>query len=1173
MYFSIPVNEKQRGFVLITSLCLMTLLCLLALASIQLSKHESHTIRHQTAQHQARANARLALQIALAQLQHYTGRDTTTTCRSDILLPPDTTGTFHPHFTLAFQSEPISGNFGTGVQLTRPAKLPAILVSGNEAFDLLNLDAYPPQYTQAHSPILRPITLDSTHQVQAPLVSLTKGNYAYWVSDEGVKARINLDDPLLHNKNSLTESFHSQRAPASFGTQLAGNKHTQSYLKNLTEPYKYIDLNSFALLSHKSQQALPTHTIDVTSSSRSLLSNPLHGGLKKNLSAALLKDDEAFLKLTEVCDDPVFLYGKWTFPNGAHLLSYRHYPGAPWALFRSHLRRHESEPWLTGPQPTIFSHLGSAAHQLPFYWDHSDTSYIHPLTARLVRRSPVLLRFQLGIDYTASFLTQHFDSTTDQHWQEFSINQHFIPYAAFWNPYDATLISSEAIDFKLFLDRTWYGGSHDSILQLHFPKHCHWQVQYPHSEEWHHHQGPQTLRYPYHPNPQSAPRSERIRSNYQTPPFTLPAGQTLSFQAPSQTKPLSLTSPNRLSRCHSSPTLSHSFVSSNLKIRVACPPSTSAKDLLPEITLLRYPAEGGQQHTRLHVTNATSFQRIHWNLASFTSQSKLHFVPKLLNTNDPHPPVYPKFSALLLRKMPHIAHYFPSSTSWGNTPNTNAYLAPWQLFYQLNPSRHGALGAPLHQSDSFISPPQYLSGLILGSSAFHSPETTPDGRCFVGYSDRYAHGTTQSITTPLPREELRLFSPAHFSHINLSKWLSNYNADQSNASATDTTIASNAIGNSFASPHLPLNATQIEIYDQHAFPSDRTATHYDASFKYNHILWDRYFLTGQSNSDQSLSDSIGEKGAARHLVATPSLTKPTLDDPHRAAAHLWLHGGFNVNSTSTEAWKIILASSHKRFDATSKLVSFPRLPYGQSHPITTPPSDPSSAHHYAGTHHRALTPQEVTQLAEAIVAQNQKRGPSSSLGQWINRSLHPSHHHTASTLTTDDVCYEGTLQAAINATKLNGVFHHSNAQFPKHIVAQENDHTAFQKGWINPRCLKYHSAYGAPATLTQADVLNRIGHLLTSRSDTFKIRAYGDCTDARGRILAKAFCEAIVQRFPEYCGNTPAHLPPKIWQPIDPSNPNTPYHWIPNPKLDPQSTRYGRRYKLIAFRWLNPSEI
>jgi len=66
------------------------------------------------------------------------------------------------------------------------------------------------------------------------------------------------------------------------------------------------------------------------------------------------------------------------------------------------------------------------------------------------------------------------------------------------------------------------------------------------------------------------------------------------------------------------------------------------------------------------------------------------------------------------------------------------------------------------------------------------------------------------------------------------------------------------------------------------------------------------------------------------------------------------------------------------------------------------------------------------------------------------------------------------------------------------------------------------------------------------------IRAYGDTTDAGGRVIARAWCEAVVQRFPEPLDSDSSGLNPS----------------------DPGGSRdFGRRLGIVAFRWLKPEEV
>jgi hypothetical protein len=93
-----------------------------------------------------------------------------------------------------------------------------------------------------------------------------------------------------------------------------------------------------------------------------------------------------------------------------------------------------------------------------------------------------------------------------------------------------------------------------------------------------------------------------------------------------------------------------------------------------------------------------------------------------------------------------------------------------------------------------------------------------------------------------------------------------------------------------------------------------------------------------------------------------------------------------------------------------------------------------------------------------------------------------------------------------------------------------------------------------PGWLTQADVLQVIGSSISPRSDTFRIRSYGEALDPAGNPIAKAYCEAVVQRTPDY---------------IDPTNNPT----VRGPALTPLNRLYGRQFKIVSFRWLTAQEI
>lgn len=96
---------------------------------------------------------------------------------------------------------------------------------------------------------------------------------------------------------------------------------------------------------------------------------------------------------------------------------------------------------------------------------------------------------------------------------------------------------------------------------------------------------------------------------------------------------------------------------------------------------------------------------------------------------------------------------------------------------------------------------------------------------------------------------------------------------------------------------------------------------------------------------------------------------------------------------------------------------------------------------------------------------------------------------------------------------------------------------------------------GIPGWLTQADVLQAIGPVLTARSDTFRIRSYGEAIDpSSGKVSARAWCEATIQRLPDF---------------IDGTNKAS----DKESSLTPLNRIFGRKFIISSFRWLSPNEI
>jgi len=100
-----------------------------------------------------------------------------------------------------------------------------------------------------------------------------------------------------------------------------------------------------------------------------------------------------------------------------------------------------------------------------------------------------------------------------------------------------------------------------------------------------------------------------------------------------------------------------------------------------------------------------------------------------------------------------------------------------------------------------------------------------------------------------------------------------------------------------------------------------------------------------------------------------------------------------------------------------------------------------------------------------------------------------------------------------------------------------------------------HNGFGANGCLFQGDLLQALGPVLATRSDTFRIRAYGEANDETGTGQG-AVLELVVQRTPDY---------------LDPAN--LPHDRLRDSKKSPINVLLGRRFIILSFRWLATNEI
>jgi len=404
-----------------------------------------------------------------------------------------------------------------------------------------------------------------------------------------------------------------------------------------------------------------------------------------------------------------------------------------------------------------------------------------------------------------------------------------------------------------------------------------------------------------------------------------------------------------------------------------------------------------------------------------------------------------------------------------------------------------------------------------------------------------------------------------------------------------------AIGNSYAHPNIPPEKA-VTTWEREYVEGTKTKMPFaDHSYLANKALWDEFFfssITPQPKDVKTFDQERTAKKVAEDFFFTNKplpnrrmerfangLDQSKLDAlftqsqstaftdglADKIAAHLMVKGGFNVNSTSVDAWKSLFSSLKGKpvayLDKENSLVSKSAASVAEL-PEDTPDGVPISAgavpnaRSYKGSQSnpgnpdqwigwRELTEDEIEELAGAMVKQVKLRGPFLSLSEFVNRRLDSS---------APDLAVKGALQAAIDdpdipqEKAINGGFRSDNRRF-----------TDDEKSFAEPvfsEAMDGAIAYGSPAYVDQADILRNLGEQITPRGDTFVIRTYGDSLDASGKVQARAWCEAVLQRTPEY---------------VDTTNP--PHLKQADPLLTSANKKYGRKFKIVSFRWLSSSEI
>ena len=308
-------KNHRQGFSLILSLTIMAAVVMLVVTLSAFITIESRAAMNQQLATRARLNALVSMRLALAHLQQEAGPDRRSTARADITQPE-------------VSADSLRNPMWTGVWRTdKPDLPPAWLVSGRgdqpagtQTVSLFQTGSSPDYHTGYWAPWQTDASLSTANNVPlvgtgsalaaadgkaSGLVSLPKvtlpdedvaGTYAYWIGDEGLKARVNLAD-------NRSKTFGDVDQLAALRSALAPRYDALPGLGALSSPdqLRAVDnVKQLALLSGFEGGADANNVKrlfhDVTVVSAGVLADSAQGGLKRDLSRAFELTDAEFAR-------------------------------------------------------------------------------------------------------------------------------------------------------------------------------------------------------------------------------------------------------------------------------------------------------------------------------------------------------------------------------------------------------------------------------------------------------------------------------------------------------------------------------------------------------------------------------------------------------------------------------------------------------------------------------------------------------------------------------------------------------------------------------------------------------------------------------------------------------------------------------------------------------------
>lgn len=1180
--------KRKKGFTLIITISLLVLLTMVAVGVLSLSSVTLRSSTQGNAMSIARSNAKLALMMAIGDLQKYAGPDKAVTATSEITSDLPTKA----HLTGVWNSWDNSpSNPSTDYEGQKASNFRKWLVSDANQTDILlpnyaNLGAFQNPIDLVTEKTLGNGAKEQDY-IRAGLVPINKGvtkqgNYAYHVSDESVKARINSyrdpkQDETLAKKRAL---LVGQRPVTSDLEGLDGSKldflpndlDASAYSDAVSMQDRFINLNQFEL--YDDSKDLGNFRNDVTPYSMGLLTDVRNGGLKQDLTS-----------IFEATALPAEFNGKKLYQ-------------AAFGLNRTGSTGYESDPNWSALRSyyNIYKDITTPDTQPTYY--RAATESITPTTVTPPRNfypAPVIAKVEVLFTYVTRDSHANWVGSLSSFDPQIRFMGHLVyaPLITLHNPYNVTVqfdkmqvvLRNIPVAFNFYVNGKPQSNSFCSLNEMFVNDGQKGEKSFALDiANW------------------SSPTSSST-----TGPISLRPGQSLVCGA--------YLDPGASFADHKGTpffdwqnNLTGVDAAGNVTLPIKARPGFAGKAVGFDVDWVTPPhvSSGQQTDNNAGVMGLKANDQIHmeYTVKQPTRGQNDRFLVSATITSRGRAMSYGGLN-FMYRDASTLARFFNRNYRFplsGSFPATEAYHAnSTPISAQANAKAVGMFSAYARTTSGGVYETGQRTeragalnvlrdGRLAGQPMLHHnparPVVTMDFRTekpgmhshelnFIplpGHADDVFESDAEKRTNLLAGNTSQRGIKSG-SYLELPTGPMQTISDFRRSNALTTSYLPNfvqPVGNSYASPLISTNKaieTGVASYPL-----------LDHSVMANHALYDKFYFStiaqvGSKGVSDVLSDFLENENPLLNQAyqsyipvgkTTTEITaellasgKPTALAHKYAAEYQMVKGPFNVNSTSVQAWKAMLSSLRGSTVPTiwARNATLENKKLGEKETPILPMSLPNGGAVNGAANstqidntrtldwngYRVLSDDQIESLATEIVEQVRLRGPFLSMSDFVNRQIGSS----------SPLSQMGALQQAIDESGIN------NSSFPLQVPVTPADvSSALLYGFRNANAVNGNPAAGAPGWISQGDILRSLEPLATVRSDTFVIRVCGEAVDSQGKVIARAFAEAVAQRVPEYVN------------PVDRPSVNA-YTESGNDL----NKAFGRRISVVSFRWLTKEEI